>query len=125
MRLFVNGHENLARLLGHAGHAPDLRCGGRGTCGRCGVHLLSGEWEVDGRRVTAPADALACRTRLLGESGEIEFIPFASSGKIAADWDTRPLRRPPAFRRMGGRRSERHGSGRRALLPNPAAERIR
>lgn len=95
MRLFVNGHENLARLLGHAGHAPDLRCGGRGICARCGVRLLSGEWEVDGRNVTAPADALSCRTRLLSESGEVEFVPSASSGKAAADWDTRPLPESP------------------------------
>lgn len=91
MRITVTEPENLARLLARAGHAPDLRCGGRGTCGRCRVRLLSGEWESDGRRISAPAEALACRTRLTGAAGEVEFTPAPTHGDVASGWHSRPL----------------------------------
>ncbi len=72
----------------------DLRCGGNGTCGRCRVTLLSGTWKVDGLEVKAPCDALACRTFLVSEQGEVE-IPEASraqgSGKILAEWEAEQL----------------------------------
>ncbi len=91
MRFDIYNHENLAHILAGKGCAPDLRCDGRGTCGRCRVTLLSGTWDVDGRTVQAPAEALSCRTRLLSEHGEVEFTPALQSGKIAADWFTAPL----------------------------------
>ncbi len=83
--------ELLSDLLSASGHAPDLRCGGRGICGRCKVHLLSGEWQEGERRVTAPADVLACRTRLLSASGEVEYTPFHHEGHVASDWKAEPL----------------------------------
>lgn len=93
MRITITGKENLAKLLTQAGHAPDLRCGGRGSCGRCTVKLLSGAWESQGRIVRAPADVLSCKTRLLSECGEIEFTPPAAQGNIADEWTSIPL--PP------------------------------
>ena len=91
MRITVHSRDILSEVLSAAGHAPDLRCGGRGQCGRCGVLLLSGEWLVDGRPVTAPARALSCRSRLLSEAGEVEYTPFAGPGSISADWSASPL----------------------------------
>lgn len=87
-------HESsklLSEVLSDSGHAPDLRCGGRGTCGRCKVLLISGEWLVGEQRVTAPAAALACRTRLLSESGEVEYTSVHRTGHVASDWKAEPL----------------------------------
>ncbi len=91
MRLNIRSHENLAEHLHIEGMKPDLRCGRRGTCRRCRVRVLSGTWESDGRQVHAPAEVLACRTRLLSESGEVEFTPVAKTGNIVADWHSSPL----------------------------------
>ncbi len=91
MRTTITAKENLAQLLNLDGHGPDLRCGGGGTCRRCGVRLLSGTWEVEGRIVEAPAEALSCRTRLLSDRGEVEFTPSADDGQIAAVWNSLPL----------------------------------
>ncbi len=92
--------KNLAEQLAVLGVPLDLRCGGRGTCGRCKVVLLSGEWLVGGRRVSAPepVEALACRTLLVGESGAVE-VPdgarAAESGCTALDWSAAPLPASP------------------------------
>lgn len=93
MRFLIDRRENLAELLREAGMNPDLRCGGRGTCGRCRVTLLAGSWDVGGERVEAPVSALACRTKLAGERGEVEWTPPAANGNIAADWCSLPLPR--------------------------------
>ena len=86
--------KNLAEQLAAAGFPLDLRCGGVGTCGRCRVVLLAGEWESDGCAVSPPAEVKACRTRLTGAQGEIE-IPERSlavrQGQAAASWNSRPL----------------------------------
>ena len=94
-RIVTQNHlQNLAHNLAESGIPLDLRCGGNGTCGKCRVTLLSGAWEVDGHEVTPPCDALACRTFLLSETGEIE-IPETSraqgSGKILAEWEAEQL----------------------------------
>ncbi len=95
MRLQIHAHDGtLADALALAGHPVDLRCGGAGTCGRCRVTLCSGEWSVDGEAVTVPVTALACRTRLAGSAGEVEIADSARAvraGKVAADWNSRPL----------------------------------
>ena len=91
MRVTVTTRGNLAETLRLAGHSPDLRCGGRGSCGRCTVTLLTGVWSVDGRLVHAPAKALACRTRLLSDSGTVEFTPVPESGSVASVWNSSPL----------------------------------
>ena len=67
----------LAEQLRRFGFPLDMRCDGRGTCGRCRVRLLSGCWLENGVAVNAPAEALACRTWLVSETGSVE-IPFAS-----------------------------------------------
>ena len=76
MRIEIRSKNNLADILRLRGHKPDLRCGGRGTCGRCKVSLLSGKWLSDKKIITAPADVLACRTSLLSDVGEVEFEPL-------------------------------------------------
>lgn len=85
---------NLADQLAAAGFPLDLRCGGNGTCGRCRVTLCAGEWECDGKPVTLPAEMKACRTRLIGEQGEVD-VPERSlavrQGQAAAAWKSRPL----------------------------------
>ncbi len=95
VRVIVHSQENLADFLVNTGYALDVRCGGRGTCARCGVSLIKGTWEVEGRTVEAPADALSCRTRLLSDCGEVEFTPFAGTGKINAGWNSLPLTNRP------------------------------
>ena len=94
LTLQTDGTKNLAEELAAAGFPLDLRCGGSGTCGRCRVILCSGEWECDGKPVTAPAEVKACRTRLTGAWGEVE-IPERSlavrQGQAAAAWSSRPL----------------------------------
>ncbi|NLB70222.1 MAG: DUF4445 domain-containing protein [Lentisphaerae bacterium] len=67
----------------------DVRCGGRGTCGRCQVKLIAGTWEVDGKEVLAPVTALACRTVLLSDVGEVDIPDTAIAGKrgkISTEW---------------------------------------
>ena len=82
MRIEIKSKENLAEILRLMGVSPDLRCGGRGICGRCKVKLLSGKWLSDKKIITAPADVPACRTSLLSDTGEIEFINRLSDGVI-------------------------------------------
>ncbi|MGI5924031.1 MAG: ASKHA domain-containing protein [Lentisphaeria bacterium] len=70
----------------------DLRCAGRGTCGRCRVTLLAGRYRVAGKEldVTAPTSALACQTTLLSDKGLID-VPNSAlcipNGQIHALWD--------------------------------------
>ena len=67
----------LAEQLRKLGLPLDMRCNGLGTCGRCRVHLLSGHWLENGVVVEAPAEALACRTRLHSDAGTVE-VPSTS-----------------------------------------------
>ena len=92
MKKIITQHDNLARLLQLEPDAPDMGCNLRGICGKCRVKLLSGLWLVDGKPVKAPADVLSCRTRLLGDSGEVEYSPHPAIRSILADWDlTSPM----------------------------------
>jgi uncharacterized 2Fe-2S/4Fe-4S cluster protein (DUF4445 family) len=74
----------------------DLRCAGRGSCGRCRITLLAGRYLVGGQEVlvTAPSSALACQTMLLSEEGLVE-IPSSAlcvpHGQIHALWEGPPL----------------------------------
>ncbi len=81
--------QNLARQLAELGVPLDLRCGGNGTCGKCRVRLLAGKWKVDDRDVEIPCEALACRTILISDVGEVK-VPESSleqsSGNILAEW---------------------------------------
>jgi len=92
----TNNHKPLSIILADAGCPIDLRCGGKGTCGRCKVRLLSGSWNENGRYLDAPAEALACQTVLLSEEGTVEIgqetmLP-TREGVIANEWNTaRPL----------------------------------
>lgn len=80
---------SLATQLLEAGVALDTRCGGRGTCGRCQVKLLSGDWRVDGAKVQVPSTVPACRTTLLSDVGEVD-VPESSrvggKGRISDEW---------------------------------------
>ena len=40
--VFFGGKRNLLSLLRENGFAISANCGGNGTCGKCGVKLLSG-----------------------------------------------------------------------------------
>ena len=86
--------RNLAEQLAAAGYPLDLRCGGRGICGRCRVKLCAGEWEVDGKAVAVPVEANACRTRLTGARGEVD-VPDRSlavrHGQVTSAWRGRTL----------------------------------
>ncbi|MDD2478665.1 MAG: ASKHA domain-containing protein [Victivallaceae bacterium] len=90
MKTKIESNEILSSLIS----GLDLRCGGRGTCGRCRVLLLSGLWDVNGVKVEAPAEALACRTRLLSETGEVETAdtPSGLQEDIRfSEWASGPL----------------------------------
>jgi uncharacterized 2Fe-2S/4Fe-4S cluster protein (DUF4445 family) len=99
MHVTITNHDQeLASILAEAGVKLDLRCGGRGVCGRCGVVLLSGTWMIDNVACTvnpsAPRPALACRCRLAGPIGEVE-VPDSSlretTGQVSSSWKSRPL----------------------------------
>ena len=78
MRLEIHDKTTvLAEQLRKRGVPLDMRCDGHGTCGRCRVRLLSGQWLENGMPVDAPAEALACRTRLLSDAGAVE-VPDSS-----------------------------------------------
>lgn len=84
----------LSEILSEYGIPLKLHCGGHGKCGKCGkcrVLLVSGEWEVKGKKIVSPADAPANQTFLLSETGEVE-IPEKSlavkRGKVSSDWHT-------------------------------------
>ncbi len=91
MRIEIHDSSTgLAEQLRMLGVPLDMRCNGRGTCGRCRVHLLSGRWLENGVEVASPAEVLACRTRLLSDAGTVE-VPFASclpcaDGQFADAW---------------------------------------
>lgn len=91
MRITVTSKENLAKVLEENGYAPELRCGGQGTCGRCAVQLISGVWLVEGSIIRTPFRALSCRSSLLSDSGEVEFEPAPRAGNIVMDWNLMPL----------------------------------
>jgi len=81
--------KSLPDVLAERGFPLDLRCGGKGTCGRCRIELLSGRWECNGQELAVPGQAKACQVRLLSASGEIA-IPENSlqqrNGKMSSDW---------------------------------------
>ena len=81
--------KSLADQLQDAGVALDTRCGGRGTCARCHVKLLSGHWRVDGASVEVPCTVAACRTILVSDTGEVnvpESSLVGSKGRISDEW---------------------------------------
>ncbi len=90
----------LSGMLGERGVDLDMRCGGRGACGRCRVKLLGGEWAENGVKMAVPSDALACRTILLSDYGTVEvgrgsLLP-ERDGVLLEEWRTaRPLPRVP------------------------------
>lgn len=77
----------LSDILISLGEAPDLRCGGRGVCGRCRVKLLSGQWLVDGVAVEAPLTACACRTWLKSDLGVVERGYSQINPEVLTQWN--------------------------------------
>ena len=73
MRVSVTGPGDFRACMLHShGFLPAMPCGGRGVCGKCGITLLSGEWEVGGEPASVPCEALACRTCLLSATGDVD-----------------------------------------------------
>ncbi len=56
----------LAEVLGTQGFPLNTRCGQRGLCHGCEVHLREGSLMLDGAQVHAPALLRACRAKLSG-----------------------------------------------------------
>jgi uncharacterized 2Fe-2S/4Fe-4S cluster protein (DUF4445 family) len=81
--------KTMPEILAERGFPLDLRCGGKGTCGRCLIELLEGRWESNGKELLIPGQAKACQVRLLSDTGEIA-IPETSlqhrNGKMSSDW---------------------------------------
>ena len=90
----LQSRKSLPESLAELGFPLDLRCGGKGTCGRCQVLLCSGKWELAGKAVAVPLLAKACQARLLSASGVIE-IPESSlqarNGKMSSEWNCGPV----------------------------------
>ena len=91
MRIEIHDRDTtLADQLRRHGIPLDMRCDGRGTCGRCRVCLLSGRWIESGVEVEAPAEVWACRTRLVSEAGSVEVPSVSclpsSQGQFADAW---------------------------------------
>lgn len=94
LELAQDASGSLAQQLTRMGVALDLRCGGRGTCGRCRVRLLEGHWQTDGKAIEAPCEALACRTKLVSPRGKVEIPAVATAvqnGRIVSEWRGAPL----------------------------------
>jgi len=72
MKIPVTSSGNLAEYLAAKGVVLDMRCGGRGRCGRCRVKLVSGEWRCGDAPALPPDEVPACRTRLVGGRGIVE-----------------------------------------------------
>ncbi len=81
--------KTLPDVLAGRGFPLDLRCGGKGTCGRCRIELLSGRWECNGKELPVPVQAKTCQVRLLSDSGEIAISENSlqhRNGKMSSDW---------------------------------------
>ena len=85
--------KTLLDVLALQGIFLDSSCGGRGKCGRCRVNLIQGRFLIGDEEIVVsesrPRPALACVTRVMGDSARIE-IPAASrieaSGRIIDDF---------------------------------------
>ena len=73
--------RRLTEIAEDAGLILNTRCGGEGVCGGCAVRLEEGEYRVGDEPVRLregeSREALACRTRVLGESARV-WIPRSS-----------------------------------------------
>lgn len=56
------GASDLAAILHAQGLPLNTRCGGRGLCAGCTVHLAAGTVTSDGATIAAPAEIRTCRT---------------------------------------------------------------
>lgn len=92
VKVVQNGQEkkNLLQLLRESGQYIDAPCGGRGTCGRCKVRLLSGtaepmprEREIFSGRELAEGWRLACLC-VPEESCEV-FVPKSAQTSMAVE----------------------------------------
>lgn len=95
MKVKISGSATVVEQLQQAGVELDLRCGGRGICGRCNVAVIAGDFLCDNSPVSVGETVPACRLTLLGDVGELE-IPESSlrkftGGQLADDWSSRSL----------------------------------
>ncbi len=83
----ADSKNDVAQILREAGIILNMRCGGDGTCGGCNVVLEGGEFMVGARHVAStsnrPRNALACKTRGMGDGGVIR-VPSRSRLEVNA-----------------------------------------
>lgn len=85
--------KTLLELAQKQGVSINASCGGKGTCGRCTVNLIEGEFLVDNQTIRVSGEksvaSLACTTTVLNAHAVVE-IPqtslVADTGKIVADF---------------------------------------
>ena len=63
--IFAEDGENLLQVLASVGVSLPAACGGKGTCGKCRVRLVSGS--VLGTEADEKGEILACRASVCGE----------------------------------------------------------
>lgn len=76
------GGSNLLQLARETGLRLDSKCGGRGVCRGCTVHLVSGRFAIGNREVAVapgddPVEARSCQTSLVDAAAEIR-VPARS-----------------------------------------------
>lgn len=76
--VFFGGKRNLLSLLRENGFAISANCGGNGTCGKCGVKLLSGALSGEEKGGLY----LSCKTEIAADA-EIEVYETAGGGLTA------------------------------------------
>ncbi len=70
---------SLAEQLAAAGRPLNTRCGCRGLCAGCTVHLAAGKFVLrDGTVVSAPAETKACQGRLAADPNAVVLVPARS-----------------------------------------------
>ena len=76
--------NSLARVLRDAGMPLDLRCSGKGTCGKCELVLESGSFMIEKNEISVlpghPVIAKACRTSALKDDCVIMVPSKALAG---------------------------------------------
>ncbi len=81
--------KRLSAYLAEAGYPITADCGGRGTCGKCSVSLISGSFAADAEGLTPMAPnsegkLLACRAFCTGEDAVI-LLPVSEGQGLTAE----------------------------------------
>lgn len=126
--LDVQGGEKLSEVVREAGIHIDLRCSGKGTCGKCLVELISGSFKTDGMLIELkPGDpsqtVKSCATVVLDNDSEI-FIPetslIGSGGRIAEDFAGHECETFPSVKMAGTEKTVFSGGNWRNIASSAA-----